>query len=174
MLLKLFLSFLKIGAFGWGGGYAMLPLAHTEFVDNWPVLTQAQFADALAISQATPGPVAIISTFVGYKLAGLTGAFVATGAMMLPSIAVMTGLMVIYKKIHGSHLMHCLSLAVIPVVAGMMLGVAFSLSKTGIVDYKGVAIFIAALGLTFIKKVDYSHIIIGAAITGILLYNFSG
>lgn len=152
----------------------MLPLAHTEFVERWAALTQAEFADALAISQATPGPVAIISTFVGYKLAGLAGAFVATGAMMLPSIAVMAGLMVIYKKIHGTYLLNCLSLAVIPVVAGMMLGVAFSLSKTGIMDYKGAGIFIAALGLTFIKKVDYSHIIIAAAIAGILLYNFIG
>lgn len=89
ILTKLFLSFLKIGAFSFGGGYAMLPLIKKEIIEVHGWLTLKEFIDILAVVEMTPGPVAINSaTFLGYNVAGLTGAFVATLAVIIPSIVV--------------------------------------------------------------------------------------
>lgn len=84
-LLQLLFSFFKVGLFGFGGGYAILPLIQREIVSlhNW--LTMDQFIDIVAISQVTPGPVAInAATFVGYKVAGLVGSLIATTGVVLP------------------------------------------------------------------------------------------
>lgn len=90
-LIKLFISFFKIGAFSFGGGYAMLPLIEEEIIQvhNW--LTATEFIDIIAVSEMTPGPIAVNSgTFLGYKIAGVIGSVVATTAVVLPSFLVMT------------------------------------------------------------------------------------
>ena len=72
VLLRLFVSYLKIGFFGFGGGYAMLSLIHSEVVERNAWLTNAEFADIVAVSQMTPGPIAINSaTYIGYEVAGV-------------------------------------------------------------------------------------------------------
>ena len=87
--LQLFLSYLKIGFFGFGGGYAMLSLIQNEIVEQRGWLTATQFADIVAVSQITPGPIAInCATFTGYKKAGFVGALVATLGMIVPSFVV--------------------------------------------------------------------------------------
>ena len=88
-LLALFLTFLKIGAFTFGGGYAMLALLEDEFVGKKKWLTQAEFLDMTAIAESTPGPVAINSaTYIGYRTAGAAGAAVATAAVCIPSFVI--------------------------------------------------------------------------------------
>ncbi|NLV89566.1 MAG: chromate transporter, partial [Tissierellia bacterium] len=90
-LIKLFISFFKIGAFSFGGGYAMLPLIKEEIIDVHGWLTNTEFIDIIAISEMTPGPIAINSaTFLGYKVAGVLGSVVATIAVVLPSFIVMS------------------------------------------------------------------------------------
>ena len=87
--LTLFLTFLKIGAFTFGGGYAMLALLEDEFVGKKKWLTQAEFLDMTAIAESTPGPVAINSaTYIGYRIAGAAGAAVATAAVCIPSFVI--------------------------------------------------------------------------------------
>lgn len=86
LLLKLFITFLKIGAFTFGGGYAMIALLENEFVDRHSVLSKEEFLDMTAIAESTPGPVAINSaTYIGYKTAGFGGALLSTIAVCLPS-----------------------------------------------------------------------------------------
>ena len=88
--LQLFLSYLKIGFFGFGGGYAMLSLIQNEIVEQRGWLTATQFADIVAVSQITPGPIAINSaTYIGYTIAGFGGSVVATFAVCLPSLTLM-------------------------------------------------------------------------------------
>ena len=85
--LQLFLSFLKVGAFSFGGGYAALPLIQDEIVTNHQWLSQQEFTDLITISQMTPGPIAINSaTFVGNQIAGIPGGIVATLGSVFPSI----------------------------------------------------------------------------------------
>ena len=77
--LQLFLSFLQIGAFSFGGGYAAMPLIQSQVVDHHGWLTMQEFTDLITISQMTPGPIAVNSaTFVGIQIAGPLGALVAT------------------------------------------------------------------------------------------------
>ena len=84
-----FPNFFKIGLFSFGGGYAMLPLIQQEIVVNNNWLTLSEFIDVVAISQVTPGPIAInAATFVGYKMAGVLGSMAATLGVVTPSLLV--------------------------------------------------------------------------------------
>lgn len=86
---ELFCTFFKIGAFTFGGGYAMVALLEHEFVEKKRWLTREEFLDMVAIAESTPGPVAVNSaTYIGYKLAGVAGAAASTLAVCLPSFAV--------------------------------------------------------------------------------------
>lgn len=89
LLLTLFLNFFKIGAFTFGGGYAMLSLLENEFVSKRGWLTKDEFLDMLAIAESTPGPIAINSaTYIGYKTAGVVGSVCATLGVVLPSFII--------------------------------------------------------------------------------------
>lgn len=97
--LKLFISFLKIGAFSFGGGYAAMPIIQSEVVDTYNWLTVEEFTDLITISQMTPGPIAINSaTFVGIRIGGVFGAAVATLGCILPSTILLIFLAWMYKK----------------------------------------------------------------------------
>lgn len=88
-VLKLFLTFLKIGAFTFGGGYAMVPIMQRETVEknNW--VSDDDILEVIAIAESTPGPIAINSaTFIGYKIAGVLGSFFATLGVVLPSFVI--------------------------------------------------------------------------------------
>lgn len=89
--LNLFLTFLKIGAFTFGGGYAMIPLIQHEIVEKKKWLTDDEMVDMIAIAESTPGVIAINSaTFVGYKIGGFWGGLCATLGVVLPSFLVIT------------------------------------------------------------------------------------
>lgn len=88
-LCSLFLTFLKIGAFTFGGGYAMIALLENEFIARRHWMDQEEFLDMAAIAESTPGPVAVNSaTYLGYKLGGVPGALASTTAVCLPSFAI--------------------------------------------------------------------------------------
>ena len=87
--LKLMLIMMKTGAFTFGGGYAMISLLHSEFVEKQGFLSHGEFMDVVAIAESTPGPIAInISTYIGYKRAGFLGAILSTLGMCLPSFII--------------------------------------------------------------------------------------
>ena len=97
--LQLFYTFFKIGLFGFGGGYGMLSLIQFEVVGRYPWLSVQEFADIVAISQATPGPIGINSaTFVGFSVAGVAGSLLATFAVVLPSFLLMFLLIKIFSR----------------------------------------------------------------------------
>ena len=105
--LQLFISYLKIGFFGFGGGYAMLSLIQNEIVEQRGWITAQQFADIVAISQMTPGPIAITSaTYIGYTVAGVGGSVVATLAVCLPALTVMLALTKFFIKLKDNHYVH--------------------------------------------------------------------
>lgn len=87
--LKLMLIMMKTGAFTFGGGYAMISLLHSEFVERQMFLSHGEFMDVVAIAESTPGPIAInMSTYIGYKRAGFLGAIFSTLGMCLPSFII--------------------------------------------------------------------------------------
>jgi chromate transport protein len=97
--IQLFYTFFKIGLLGFGGGYGMLSLIQFEIVEHYHWLTVSQFTDIVAISQATPGPIGINSaTFVGFSVAGILGAIIATIAVVTPSFILMYLLIYIFNR----------------------------------------------------------------------------
>jgi len=101
-LLELFLTFLKIGAFTFGGGYAMIPLIQHEIVEKKKWLTDDEMIDMLTIAESTPGVIAVNSaTFVGYKIGGLAGSALATLAVVLPAFFSYYFDRSFRRKIHG-------------------------------------------------------------------------
>lgn len=90
-MLKLFLTFFKIGLFTFGGGYAMIPLIHKEAIEKHGWLSEEEFLDIIAIAESTPGPIAINSaTYIGYLQGKTFGAFIATLGVALPSFIIIT------------------------------------------------------------------------------------
>ena len=88
-LFLLFFSMLKVGLFTFGGGYAMISMLHSEFVEKRNYLTHGEFMDVVAIAESTPGPIAInMSTYIGYKRCGFIGALLSTLGMCAPSFSV--------------------------------------------------------------------------------------
>ena len=99
-ILTLFLTFLKIGAFTFGGGYAMIPLIQKEIAENKKWITEQDILDIIAIAESTPGPIAInAATFVGFKVCGFWGAFFSTLGIVIPSFIVISLLSFIIKEL---------------------------------------------------------------------------
>lgn len=119
--LQLFLSYLKIGFFGFGGGYAMLSLIQDEIVLRRGWLTGAEFADIIAVSQITPGPIAINSaTYIGYTVGGVLGSIIATFAVCLPAMTVMILFTRFFLKMHNNRYVSGAVTGMKPVVIGMI------------------------------------------------------
>ena len=99
-LLILFLTMFKIGAFTFGGGYAMITLLKREFVDNKKWMTEDEVLAMITIAESTPGPIAInMSTFVGYKISKVLGSFISTLGMVLPSFIIIVIISMFLKNI---------------------------------------------------------------------------
>lgn len=119
--LQLFLSFLQIGAFSFGGGYAAMPLIQAQVVDLHGWLTQAAFTDLITIAEMTPGPIAInAATFVGTQIGGPFGAIVATFGCILPSCVFVTILAYIYTKYRNMALLQGILGSLRPAVVAMI------------------------------------------------------
>ena len=118
---QLFLSFLQIGMFSFGGGYAAMPLIQGQVVTGHGWLTMSEFTDLITISQMTPGPIAVNSaTFVGLKIAGIPGAIVATAGCILPSCIIVTILAKLYLKYRTMDLLHSVLKSLRPAVVAML------------------------------------------------------
>ncbi|VBB48224.1 Chromate transport protein [uncultured Paludibacter sp.] len=170
--LQLFISFFKIGLFGFGGGYAILSLIQHEIeVHHW--MTQKEFTDIIAISQMTPGPIGINSaTYVGYTASGsIWGSVVATVAIVLPSFIIMIALVKFFFALQGNKYMEYAFLGLRPVVVGLIAAAALLLMNSeNFIDYKSVIIFLAAFLLSFKFKLHPILLIIIAGVAGFILY----
>ena len=119
--LKLFISFLQIGMFSFGGGYAAMPLIQGQVVNGHQWLTMAEFTDLITISQMTPGPIAVNSaTFVGTKIAGVPGALAATFGCILPSCVIVTLIAKLYLKYRNMALLQGVLASLRPAVVALI------------------------------------------------------
>lgn len=169
-MLKLFLVFLKIGACFFGGGYAAIPLMKSEIVDHLGWLTNDAFLNAIAVGQVTPGPVAISSTFIGYRVGGFGGALAATAGMFLPSFLIMLLLSAFYCRYCREQDLKCFSRVVLPVVIGLLLAVILELGSPAFPSLTAWAIGGAAFLLTMWGKVDFSLTVILSGFAGFMMF----
>lgn len=140
--LELFLSFLQIGAFSFGGGYAAMPLIQDQIVTKHGWLDMAEFTDLITISQMTPGPIAINSaTFVGIKIAGIAGALVATIGSILPSCIIVTLLAGLYLRYRNLELLQRVLMTLRPAVVAMIASAGISILITAFWGSEGIISF---------------------------------
>lgn len=125
LLFELFGAFAFISCFGFGGGYGFLPLIQQQIIDRHGWLTITEFADVMAIAEGTPGPIAInTATYVGYKLAGLPGAFSATLGLVLPTFFLILLLSSLFLKNKEKPLVKYAFSGMRPIIAAMIIGTA--------------------------------------------------
>ncbi len=186
--LQLFLTFLKIGAVSFGGGYAMIPLIQDEVISNgW--LSSEQILNFIAVSESTPGPIAInMATFVGSSQAGILGAICATLGVILPSFIIILIIASVIKGLLKFAGVKAFIDGLRPVVVGLILGTAITIIMQVIfafeniqistinIDYKALIIFTIIAGISiFTKKKTNKAIspillIVISAVLGLVLY----
>ena len=174
--LQLLYSYLKIGFFGFGGGYAMLSLIQNEVVVQNQWMTNAQFTDIVAISQMTPGPIAINSaTYVGYTVAGFWGSVVATTAVCLPALTLMILISRFFLQLRDNRYVKGAIAGMKPIVVGMIGAAALllmfpkSADGASFIDGWSWALFAAAMAAS-LKKVNPILLIVLGAMAGVAIY----
>lgn len=172
--LKLFISFFKIGLFGFGGGYAMLSLIREEVVDTQQWISASEFTDIVAISQMTPGPIAINSaTYIGYTATGsIWGSVAATIAVSLPSIIIMVLICRFFIKFRkdNKYIDYVFS-GLKPAVTGLIAAAAILLINTNtFIDYVSYILFAIAFVAGFRFKTNPILLIVLAGVAGYIIY----
>lgn len=169
MIYKLFISFLKIGAFTFGGGYAMIPLIQKEMTEKHKWITDEDILDIIAIAESTPGPIAInTATFVGYKVCGFWGAFFSTFGVVLPSFVI---IVIIAYILRGFANMPAVKYAFYGIRAGVLALIVkalYSMYKQCPKDIKSYIIAFLAFAAAALFNINIIYIVIGCAIIGLV------
>lgn len=131
-LVNLAVVFFKIGAFSFGGGYVMLPIIFQN-IQQFGIMTAGEFSRLVALSQVTPGPIAInAATYVGFEYAGLSGALAATAAVMLPSFVLVMLVMRFLESFKGSMGLEAVLAGVRPATVGLLASAVVFLAETSV------------------------------------------
>lgn len=141
ILLQLFLSFLQIGCFSIGGGYAAMPLIQEQVVTGHNWITMDEFTDLITIAEMTPGPIAVNSaTFVGIRIAGIPGAIVATFGCILPSIVIVSILAWSYYQYKTVSTLQSILSSLRPAVVALIAAAGLSILKTAVFSGQAISI----------------------------------
>jgi chromate transporter len=168
-MLRLFLSFLKIGSVVFGSGYVLLAFLRAEFIDHLHWLTEKQLIDAVAVGQFTPGPVFTTATFIGYVVAGMPGAVVATLGIFLPGFLFVAVSGPLIPKLRRSPMAGAILDGVVVGSLALMAVVAWQLGRAAIVDWLTALIFLASAIALLRFPLNSAWLIGGAALIGLMV-----
>ena len=182
LLWELFVVFTRVALFSWGGGPASLALMQREVVAaGWT--NPAEFADAVAVGNALPGPIAPqVSAFVGYKVAGFAGAVFAAIGTVVPATLLMLVMIVFFFSVKDSKVVASMLTVVRPVVVGLLLWTAFDMGRTVfalntsawaralIHGWDKLLFAAAAFAILTFTRVNPAFLILGAAVLGVVVY----
>jgi chromate transporter len=182
LLWDIFLLFTRVAVFSWGGGPASLALMQREVTAaGW--VTSAEFADAVALGNALPGPIAPqVSAYVGYKLAGTAGAIAAAGGTVLPTTVLMLVMVVLFFGVRENRIVKAMLTAVRPVVIGLLIWTAYDMARavfgagrTGWAAaltsrWDGVLLALVSFAVLTFTAVNPVWVILGAAVFGLVFY----
>jgi chromate transporter len=169
-LLKIAWLFLKLGCVFVGGGYVLIPLLHRVMVDQLGWLTLQEFLDGLALSQLTPGPLAMLATFTGFRAAGVTGALVATVFIFLPCSLLTLALASRYEKMRNMELVRGTLDGLLPAVVGLVAAAAWNLGKTSLGSPRDLVLLVAGFSLMQFTRVSPMVVILGAGGIGLVFH----
>lgn len=167
--IEMFIAFFKIGAFTFGGGYAMIPLIEEEVVRNKEWMQQQEFMDILVVSQSLPGALAVnCSIFLGYKIGGFVGAIMALLAVILPSFLIIIAIAAFFMQFRSNYYVNAAFKGITAAVPMLVLIGAISLGKGLEKNTRTVITIIVALVALVIFDIHPVIVIISAAIYGII------
>ena len=170
LLLDIYITFLKLGAFSFGGGYAMIPLIEREVVVNKKWIDKEKIVDIFAVVESLPGAVALNSSaFVGYTVAGIPGAVAAMLGNLTPSVIIVLLLSILISSVGSNPSISAIFNGIRPAIVGLIAYAAYRIGRTAIKDYITVIIMIMAfMGAVFFKIPPIPLIVFGA-ICGIVV-----
>ena len=166
---ELFLSFLKVGLFSVGGGYAAIPLIQSQVVEGKNWITMSEFTNLVTIAEMTPGPISVNSaTFVGIRIAGIPGAFAATAGCIAPALFIVTFLAFLYYRYKGASAVGAVLSSLRPAVVALIAAAGLSMLKTALfgdgavsaeaLHLAGGVIFLAAF--LFLRRLKWNPILV--------------
>jgi len=167
MLMKLFISFFKIGLFTFGGGYAMLPLIEKELVEKRRWITEDELMEMFVISQMTPGTIAInASTFIGSKKAGKLGGFVASLGIIFPSLIIITLIYNFLGESFDNPMINSIFLGIRACIIGLIASSTLKICKKSFISKISYIIFIVAFILLLLFDISPILLIVFGAMLG--------
>jgi chromate transporter len=175
MLLEIFKTFFKVGAFTIGGGYAMIPVIQKEVVEKKNWLKNEEFLDSIAVTNSLPGPIAInCATFVGYKTAGVPGAITAALGAVMPSFIIILTIAIFFKDLSGSPIVENIFAGIRPGVVALIAYALVKLAKSAGINKLNMTIGIIAMLLVLFVKLHPIFIVIIAGFTGLVIFRKRG
>lgn len=167
MLLDLFKTFFKIGAFTFGGGYAMLPIIQRELVERKKMISDMEFMNAIALAQASPGPVAVnTSIYVGYRICGLKGALSCLIGAILPSFLIILFIAMYFFQFRSNPIVEKIFMGIRPAVVALILSAVYTMWKKSRKTYiKLFASIVTMLMIVFLNVSPVIIVIAGALIS---------
>jgi len=170
-ILEIFLYFAKAGMFVFGSGLAIVPFLYGGVVQGHHWITDHQFVDAVAVAMITPGPVVITVAFIGYLVAGVTGAIAAALGVFLPVYGVVVILAPSYKRWAKNRQLNAFVRGVTAAATGAIAGAVIVLARRSLYDIPTIAIALLSLAVLFRWKVPEPYIIAVAAMAGLALHH---
>lgn len=170
---KLYISWFKIGLFTFGGGYAMIPMIQKEVVDKHHWVTAEDILNYYAISQCTPGAIAVnLSTFIGGKIDGFLGALISTLGVITPSIIIISIIATFLSNFSSLEVVKHALAGILIAVCVLMFGAVKNLFKTSIVDIPSLLICLVAFLLAYFTNIPTVLLVILAAVFGYVFYTY--
>lgn len=162
--------FLKIGVIFFGGGYVLIPLLHRIMVEQNHWLSQKEFLDGVALSQLTPGPLAMLATFTGFRAGGFLGALIATIFIFLPGTALMLFFASRYEKLRHMELIKNALDGLIPAVIGLVASAAYSLGTSSLMAPRDFFMLVAGFIILQFTKASPMLVILGSGAVGYFMH----
>ena len=168
-LLTIAWIYLRIGLIFVGGGYVLIPLLNHIMVEQFRWLTLRQFLDGLALSQLTPGPLAMLATFTGFRAGGFPGAFVATIFIFIPCVVLMLIVGRNYNRLKKIDIISSTLDGLLPAVVGLVAAAAWNLGVSSLAGMKELLILATGFAIFKWTRVSPMIVILGAGLVGVLI-----
>ena len=166
MLVQLTLVFVILSIFGFGGGNAIIPQMHHDTVDRFHWVTSAQFSQYFALARLAPGPTTTMSALIGYAVAGLPGAVVATAGVFVPAMLIASLVGTLYLRLGDHPIRKIVANAIGPVVMGLVWAGAWTIATGAVFNWLTLAVAVVIFVLTLRTKINASLMILGAGVLG--------
>lgn len=170
MFLQLFSTFFKIGAFTFGGGYAMVPIIQEEVVTKRKWIAEEEFLDIIALAQGSPGPIAVnTSVYVGHRINGLSGALASVLGTILPSFLMILLIAKFFYQYRNNPILDKIFLGVGPAIVALILSAVYKLLKSSKLGYEKLLISLGAFLTIVLLSISPVYLVIAGGLGSIVI-----